>query len=104
MIAVLNEYIIFIIPFAAAAFAEPLFEFAQRLWSKIDKLPAVWKRIISPTLAFWINWAGVQLGAWTGTIDPAQMDVAVWTNFLAAALTFMHHSATQAKLTRDGDF
>lgn len=90
----------FIIPFIAGAISEPLFEFFQKQSPFIDKLPVWFKRVASPTLSYWLNWAGMGLGVWTSMIDPTTMTMEQLTGFLAAGLAFIHKQANNRGINR----
>lgn len=90
----------FMLPILSAALGVPLFEWLQKGISFLDNMNAAVKRIIVAIAVYWLNFAGVQLGVWTGMIDLEMMTSEHLTSLVSSGLAYLFHGQNRAKLAQ----
>jgi len=93
----MHEFLLYMIPFIAAASSTFVFEKFQALLGMLDKLPPGVKRAISAGLSYGLNLAGLKVGVAVGFIDATTLTQEQATALLSGAMGFVFHTQNKLK-------
>lgn len=93
----MNDFLLYIVPFVAAAISTFAFEKVQRAFLALEDLPAGVKRALSAAISYGLNLAGVKLGVAIGMIDPLLLTQEQLTALVSGGLAIIFHSQDRAR-------
>lgn len=93
----MQDFMLYMIPFIAAAVSTWLFEWTQKVLTLADQLPVGVKRAISAALSYGLNLAGIVTGVAIGMIEPTSISQEQITALLSGGLAYFFHTQNRNK-------